>query len=85
MLFRSPRIEGTAGGVVNVHLGTQKKIGGPVDYTTTRAFIIGESEMLDFSDSESSRLHAIKFESSTPIHWKLSSYDVDVIDRGSHG
>jgi hypothetical protein len=80
-----PRIEGTHGGVVNVHLGQQHKINGPITNEKVRAYVIGESEMLDFSDSESSRLSSLRFESNSAVQWKLSSYDVDVIDRGTYG
>lgn len=79
-----PRIIGTQGGVLNVYLGTQEKIGGPVSYGPAQAFVIGETEFCDFADSETARIHAVKFESNTDISWRLSGYDVDVIYRGKH-
>lgn len=77
-----PRISGTAGQVVNVYLGIQKNVDTAPVYSIARPYTIGESEMLDFSDSESSRVHSIKFESSGNMKWALHGYDADVIDRG---
>lgn len=79
-----PRISGTDGGVINVHLGTQERIGGPISWSATRAYTIGQSDMLDFSDTDAARIHTLKFESLTATHWRLTAYDADVIDRGEY-
>lgn len=78
-----PRITGSQGESVNVFLGTQQHSGGPVTWGSARAYTIGSNAMLDFSDSEAGRLHAVRVESEGNLSWKLSGYDVDVIDRGS--
>lgn len=80
-----PHMTGSEGAIVNVSLGTQAKIGGSVTWYEPQVFKIGETEFCDFSDSEASRIHAIKFESNTDVGWRLHGYDVDVIDRGMHG
>jgi len=75
-----PRISGTIGGVVNVHLGTQEKVDGPVTYKPSKPFVIGQQEHVDIMAD--SRLHALKFSSDTALEWKLHSYDVDVRKSG---
>lgn len=77
-----PKIKGTTGGVVNVYLGTQTKIDGPVTYSAAKSYIIGTTQYLDFSEVQAARLHALKFESTSDVEWKLSGYDIDVVDRG---
>lgn len=77
-----PHITGTEGGVVNVSLGTQNRMGEPVTWRQTRAFTIGSSTFCDFCDVPASRLHALKFESDTELSWKLAAYDADVVYRG---
>lgn len=77
-----PRITGTDGAVVNVYLGTQASLKADPVYSIARPFTIGQSEMLDFSDSEATRIHSLKFESNTNMKWELHGYDADVIDRG---
>jgi hypothetical protein len=79
-----PLMTGTDGGVVNVSLGTQDKIGKPPTWRQTRAFKIGETTMCDFAEVPASRLHAVKFESNSDISWKLAAYDADVVDRGAY-
>lgn len=80
-----PQITGTPGGIVNVSLGTQKKLGGPVSYLAPRPFVIGTTEFCDFSSSPAARLHALKFDSNTSVDWKLQAYDAEVVFRGMHG
>lgn len=77
-----PQIKGTVGGVVNIYLGTQKRIDGPVVYSAARPYTIGTTEFIDTSDVEASRMHALKFESTSNVEWKLGAYDADVVDRG---
>lgn len=79
-----PHITGTEGGLVNVSLGTQERMGAPTVWRQTRAFEIGSTTMCDFADVPASRLHALKFESSTELSWRLTSYDADVVYRGEH-
>lgn len=77
-----PRISGTPGETVNVFLGTQAGPDVPPVYSVGRPYVIGSSDMLDFSDSEAARVHSIKFESNSNLKWALHGYDADVIDRG---
>lgn len=78
-----PRISGTVGGVVNVCLGIQQLIDGPITWYDPQPFRIGETEFCDFADSEASRIHAIKFSSNSDITWRLHGFDLDVISRGA--
>lgn len=77
-----PRIEGTDGGVVNVYVGSQDKVDGPVTYGAAMPYTIGTTEFVE--PMVTSRLHALKFESSSNISWRLHGYDAEVVKRGSH-
>lgn len=79
-----PRITGTDGGSLSVSIGIQQRVGGPVTWSAAKSYVIGSSDMLDFSDMEASRLHALRIESNGNISWTLSGYDVELIDRGRH-
>lgn len=78
-----PRIGGTPGGIVKVSLGLQTKADEPPVWEQAQAYVIGETEYLDFGGSEASRMHALRFESDSDIQWKLHGYDIEVNDRGS--
>lgn len=81
-----PRIRGTSGGVVNVYLGSQQRIDGPITWSTAFPFVIGTTEYCDFiGGCDAAKLHALRFESTSNIQWKLDGYDVDVVPTGSHG
>lgn len=77
-----PRISGTQGGVVNVYIGTQERIGGAITWSPPRGFVIGTSKFVDCRLN--SRLHALRFESTDDITWKLEGYSVDVTYGGGH-
>lgn len=80
-----PKIAGTLDGEILVSLGTQESIGGPVTWSDPRPFRIGSpNSYIDFSDTETARIHAIRFESAGNVSWKMDGYDVDVIDRGEY-
>lgn len=80
-----PKISGTVGGRINVTLGTQEAIDGPVSWSQPQTLTIGaDNGYLDFSDTEASRIHALRFQSNENIAWRLDGYDLDVIDRGSY-
>lgn len=80
-----PRISGTQGGVINVYVGVQEKVDGPITYDTPFPFVIGTSEYVDsLGTLPSSRLHALKFESTTNIQWRLEGYEADVVKDGSY-
>lgn len=77
-----PRISGTVGGVINVSVGSQEVANGPVTWETPRPYTIGTSEFIDVLST--GRLHALRFESTTDINWKLHDYDVDVVPIGKY-
>lgn len=78
-----PRITGTAGGVINVYIGSQQEIDGIVTWSPALPFTIGISKFVD--RLMTGRLHALRFESTTNISWRLSGYEVDVVAVGSRG
>ena len=75
-----PRIEGTLGGVVNVYVGSQDKVDGPVTYGSAMPFTIGDTVCLE--PMVNAPLHALKFESTGDIEWRLHGYDVEVRQAG---
>lgn len=77
-----PRISGTEGGTITVSLGIQDRVDSPVNWVAIRSYKIGTGDMLDFSGSPGSKIHAIKFESKDSTQWRLHGYDIEVIDRG---
>lgn len=77
-----PRIEGTDGGVVQVYIGVQEVIDGPVTYQAPQDYTIGTTKKIDCRIS--GRLFALKFRSTTNISWRLHGYDMDVNFMGRH-
>jgi hypothetical protein len=77
-----PRLEGTDGGVVNVYVGIQEKIDGPVTYGPAMPFTIGTTLFVE--PMQTARLHALKFESDSNVDWRLHGYDAEVVQRGGH-
>jgi len=77
-----PRIEGTEGGLVQVYLGTQENSQQAVTWYGPEDFVIGTNTFVDFQVS--GRLHALRFVSATNLAWRLSGYDYDARDLGSH-
>lgn len=75
-----PRITGTQGGIVNVYIGTQEKVDGPIAWDPARPYTIGSSSFIDFV--RVARLFALRFESTTDIDWRLRGYDVDIVEAG---
>lgn len=75
-----PQITGTLGGVVQVTIGCQDRVDGPVTWSTPRPFVIGTSVFID--KIITARLFALRFESDSNIEWKLNGYDVDVEPAG---
>lgn len=81
-----PRISGTAGGVVNVYLGSQQRIDQEPTWSTAFPFVIGSTEYCDFvGGCEAAKLHSLKFESTGDVAWQLLGYDADVVPAGEHG
>jgi hypothetical protein len=80
-----PRIRGTAGGIVQIYLGTMERIDGDVTWQAPFSFTIGSTEYMDPNPANASKLHALRFESTSDVQWKLDGYDVDVKPTGSHG
>jgi len=66
----------TGNGTVNVYLGTQDIIGGAVTYGAAQPFVIGTDRKIDTRST--ARIHAIKFESTGDVDWKLHGYDLEL-------
>lgn len=77
-----PRISGTAGAVITVYVGTQDTIDGPITWGPGRPFTIGQSVYVDCTVT--ARLHALRFESTGNVNWRLRNYDVDVVPVGKY-
>jgi hypothetical protein len=77
-----PRIEGTDGGVVSISIGSQEKVDGPVTYSSSVGYVIGQTDFVDVLVE--GRLHALKFESADNIEWRLHGYDVDIVPVGMY-
>jgi hypothetical protein len=71
-----PRITGTAGRTINVYVGSQEIVGGPVTYAAAKGFVIGTTKHLDFRVF--GRLFAVKFESTDDCTWQLHGYELDM-------
>lgn len=69
-----PRILGTDGATLQISVGSQQKVGGPITWLPARDFIIGTSEFIDFRIS--APLFALKVSSNTDIDWKFLGYEV---------
>lgn len=81
-----PRITGTAGGIINIYVGTHERVDGPVTWQAAFPFTIGSTEYVDtIGDLPDAKLHALKFESTSNISWRLNGYDADVVPAGMHG
>jgi hypothetical protein len=75
-----PRIEGTAGGVVSVEVGTQMEPEGAVNWLPAQDFIIGTTKKIDVLAT--GRLLCYRFSSNTALEWKLHGLSLDVEFRG---
>jgi hypothetical protein len=75
-----PRITGTDGGVVNVHIGLSDKVGTTPTWAGPYAYTIGTTRFLTIH--KRARIVSIKFSSDTAITWKLTGFDIDVRVEG---
>lgn len=75
-----PRIEGTLGGQVNVYVGSQDKIGGPITWGSPQVYTIGTSDSVE--PLVNARLHAIRYESTSNIEWRLHGHEVEIRAAG---
>lgn len=80
-----PRIEGTDSGVIQITFGVQDAIDGAVTWGSSVNFTIGTNQFVDPPVALTGRLHAIKFQSTTNIEWRLHGYDAEIVDRGMYG
>lgn len=76
-----PQIEGTAGGVVQVQVGTKANLNTDTVWQEAKSFTIGSNAKIDCLGA-SGRLMSIRFTSSTDITWKLRGYEVEMLSRG---
>ena len=77
-----PRIEGTLGASIQVSVGGQDKIGGPVTWNAPQNYVIGTTEHIDVRLS--ARLFALKVESTADVDWRLHGYQADVKRIGGY-
>lgn len=75
-----PRIEGTAGSVVNVFVGQEEEIGDGVLWSGPFPFTVGVDLKVDCLVS--GRYMALKIESSQAADWRLRSLGVDLVRQG---
>lgn len=75
-----PHIEGTVGGLLNIYTAMTEKIDELPNYGLPKSFVIGTDKYVDVD--RTGKLLNIKFESDSNIHWRLSSYEVDVKPTG---
>ncbi|MBM3273068.1 hypothetical protein FJY94_07490 [Candidatus Kaiserbacteria bacterium] len=69
-----PRIEGTAGGVVQITVGVQDSVDGAVSWRAPQSYVIGTTEKVEADIA--GRLLAVRFESTTDVEWRLHGYDI---------
>lgn len=77
-----PRIEGTLGGIVQVSIGVQQDVNGPVTWKPSVNYTIGSTRKID--TVAVGRLFAIRYSSNTAIQWKLQGHEFDVVARGMY-
>lgn len=75
-----PHIVGQAGETINVYIGTQQSINGPVTWGSARSFVIGTSKFIDCRAA--GRLHALKFEATGSFAWKIDGFSVEIRSMG---
>jgi hypothetical protein len=66
------------GGPVNIRVGSQELLDGPVTYGTTQSFDPAVDQYLDFDPPVTGRLIAVRFETSLNVSWELHGYDLEV-------
>lgn len=71
-----PHIEGTIGGVLNVYTAMTNLIDELPNYGPSKPFTIGTDKYVDVD--KTGKLLNLRFESNSNIHWRFSSYEVDV-------
>lgn len=75
-----PRITGTLGATMKIHIGTQEVPEGPITWKAPRDFVIGVDRHVDVRVN--TPLPAIRFEATGNFDWKLSGYQVRVGPAG---
>lgn len=77
-----PQLTGTLGGVVNVKLGAQERLDGPISWTAAKPFRIGQDQKLDFLVN--TRVLSIRFESDTAIAWEMQGFTLNATRHGMY-
>jgi hypothetical protein len=70
------------GGPVQVMVGTQMVIGGPIEWSEEKTFTFGTDKFLDFL--RPGRALAIHIHSEADVDWELHGYDVDIEVLGAY-
>lgn len=68
------------GGPVNVYLGSQEFIDGPITWVGPEVFTPGIDAYVDIVNQ--GLLLGVKFESTGDVFWELDGYDIDVLPLG---
>lgn len=70
-----------AASTVYVYAGAQMVIGGTVNWSNAKPFVVGTDYKVDFKGIEG-RFIAVKFQSTSDMEWHLKGYDIDYIVTG---
>lgn len=70
-----PRIDALPGKVINVYIGTRDRLADAVAYAGPYPFTVGTDDKI--TCRVSGRFHAIKFETSINLKWRMAAYDIE--------
>jgi hypothetical protein len=76
-----PRIDAPTGTVVNIQLGGSMDVEGPVTWSNSVPYTVGSTQHADCFAT--GRFLAIRFTSVGGNPWRIGSYDLDIVGRGS--
>jgi len=81
-----PRLRVQNGTTVNVYVGSQALVDGPVTWSDAFAFNPATDEKVDVDPPVEGRFNAVKYETpnTSAITWKLDGYDLEVHDLGAY-
>lgn len=77
-----PRIEAQQGTQINIYLGSQDDLDGPISWEPPFAFIVGTHLSADIEIS--GRYLAVRFESTSIVSWRMKQFDMDVTILGGY-
>ena len=77
-----PRIEAQQGTQINIYLGSQDDLDGPITWEPPVAFTVGTDLSADIEVS--GRYLAVRFESTGIVSWRMKQFDLDVSVVGGY-